>query len=93
MKTALFVIFLMVFSPTHAAYKRNSLEEKLCEWANTRSSGSEGPGTLLWSLVQMKDYWKMIRNYHGVISQHTVLNGLIRVRSAVDYYIKQGDLE
>ena len=41
----------------------------------------------------MKDYWKTIRNYHGVISQHTALNGLIRVRSAVDYYIKQGDLE
>ena len=51
MKTVLFLVLLMVFSPAHAAYKRNSLEEKLVEWSNTRSSGSEGPGTLLWSLV------------------------------------------
>jgi hypothetical protein len=93
MKTTLLLVFLLVFSPAHAAYKRNPLEQKMVDWSNTRSSGSEGPGTLLWSLVQMKDYWKTIRDFNGVISQYTALNGLIRVRSAVDYYAKQGDLE
>lgn len=93
MKTALFLTFLIVLAPAHAAYKRNPLEEKLVQWSNTRSSGSEGAGTLLWSLVQMKDYWQNIRNLNGTISQYTALNGLIRVRSAVDYYAKQGDLE
>ena len=92
-KTSLLLVFLLLLSSAHAAYKRNPLEEKLVQWSNTRSSGSDGPGTLLWRLVQLKDYWRNKRNSNGTINQYTALNGLIRVRSAVDYYTKQGDLE
>ena len=92
-KTTFLFVFLLIFSSAHAAYQRNSLEEKLVQWSNERSSGSDGPGTMLWSLVQMPDYWKTIRDFNGAIHQHTALNGLSRVRGAVDYYIKQGDLE
>lgn len=87
------ILLSLAISPADAAYKRNALEEKIVKWSQEQTSGSEGPGTLLWSLVQMPDYWKNIRAFNGAINQHTALNGLNRVRSAVDYYTKQGDLE
>jgi CHAT domain-containing protein len=93
MKTALLLALLILIPPAHAAYNRNPLEEKLAQWSNTRSSGSDGPGYLLWQLVQMKDFSRNLRTINGTINQYTVLNGLIRVRSAVDYYAQQGDLE
>lgn len=84
---------LLHFLPAHAAYQRNPLEEKLVQWSQTQIANSEGPGTLLWSLMQRKNHWKEIRNWNNTVNQSTALSGLSMVRSAVDFYIQKGDLE
>ncbi|MGC6466003.1 MAG: hypothetical protein ACON5N_10485 [Akkermansiaceae bacterium] len=91
--TCVLLCFALFPSTAFSAYKRNQLEQQLVDWSNTRIQNASGPGTMLWQLVQMKDFWKGIRNANGTVNQYTALNGLIRVRSAVDYYQKQGDLE
>lgn len=96
MKTSLRLISLglaLLAFPAHAAYQRNPLEQELADWAKARQTISRSPGTLLWSLMSKKDHWKQIKTPYGAIHQHTALNGLITVTSAVDYYLKQGDLE